>query len=171
MTPRPTGGPARVARALGGAAVVLALVGCAQQETEDPEPPAVVDTVPDDAAGTTSADTGPLPVGTTTDGGIVLVTAGEVPSGASSPVTGQLVTGPGGCLALDRQGLPALLVLPEGAELSAGNRPSVTWDDVTIEVGGPVQLDAVAVPVDRLEGLPAGCGEGAAGAALVVSAG
>ena len=171
MTARPTGGPARVARALGGAAVVLALVGCAQQETEDPEPPAVVDTVPDDAAGTTSADTGPLPVGTTTDGGIVLVTAGGQPTGESSPSTGQLVTGPGGCLALDRQGLPALLMLPEGAELSAGNRPSVTWGDVTIEVGGPLQLDAVAVPVDRLEGLPAGCGEGAADAALVVSPG
>ncbi|OLT21847.1 hypothetical protein BJF81_14575 [Ornithinimicrobium sp. CNJ-824] len=163
---------ARAARAtLAAAAVALALSGCAQQEVEEPDPPPVVDAVPDDEAEATSADTGPLPVETVSDRGIVLVTTSVVLSGESSPITGQLVTGPGGCLALDRQGPPALLVLPEGTELSAGNRPSVTWGDVTIEVGGPLQLDAVAVPLDRFEGLPDGCGEGAAGAALVVSPG
>lgn len=163
---RPT---ARAARAtLVAAAAALALSGCAQQETEEPEPPPVVDTVPDDEAEATSADTGPLPVETTSSGGIVLVTTGVQLTGESSPVTGQLVTGPGGCLGLDRQGPPALLVLPEGTELSAGNRPSVTWGDVTIEVGGPLQLEAVAVPLERFEGLPDGCGEGAADTALVV---
>lgn len=44
-------------------------------------------------------------------------------------------------------------------------------DDVAIEVGGPLQLDALAVAVDRLEGLPAGCGEGAAVAGLAVAQG
>ncbi|MGD8201719.1 hypothetical protein ACQE98_13760 [Ornithinimicrobium sp. W1679] len=147
----------------------LGTTGCSPQETQDVAPSPVVDTVPD-GAGTTSE--GPsVQVRTLDEGGIVLVTTTTVLEGGSSPVNGQLVTGPGGCLALDRQGPPVLLVLPHGSELRTGERPSVSWGEVTVEVGGPLRLDAVSVPVERLDGLPDGCGEGAAQEALVVGVG
>ncbi|MGC5585100.1 hypothetical protein [Ornithinimicrobium sp. W1665] len=147
----------------------LGAAGCAAQETEEAVPSPVVDTVPDGAGATTEGPT--VQVRSVEDGGIVLVTTATVLEDGSAPVDGQLITGPGGCLALDRQGPPVLLVLPDGSELRTGERPSVTWGEVTVEVGGPLRLDAVSVPVERLDGLPDGCGEGTAQQALVVGVG
>lgn len=83
---------------------------------------------------------------------------------------GKLITGPGGCLALQPGGQPELLLFPEGTEF-AENPPRVTIDGTEVKVGGQVSVTASSVDLADLDGVPEQCAAGAATTAWVVSAG
>ncbi|GAA3288561.1 hypothetical protein [Nesterenkonia halobia] len=100
------------------------------------------------------------------------LTTEQRPSGTTDDVSGRLIVGPGGHLALVSADQPQLLVFGDDAEFTLrGDRPSVTAPELgTLEVGRQVELSAVEVPTSTLDGVPAGRLQGAAETALVVVA-
>ena len=180
---------ARRALPLGAALLALVATGCAAEDTEGPvtaAPDETAQTEPDggeaqddgDAADGSEADAGDdaeagssLAVETVGESPYGLV-ASETPQGTPEEVSGELIVGPGGYLALTQQGQPQLLVFEDGADFTLrGDRPSVTTPDLgTLEVGEEVELTAVEVDRDSLSGLPLERVSGAADTALMVTA-
>ena len=112
---------------------------------------------------------GPLTVTAEGDGPIGLTT-GDAPAGTAQSFDGRLITGPGDCFAYKDRDRPQLLVFPADAEfVTSGERPSVTAEALgTAYAGERIQVSAVEVPQDEIDGIPEQCAAGAADSVLVV---
>ena len=115
----------------------------------------------------TEAEAGPLTVAPEGEGASLLrVVGGDAGSGAES-LEGTLISGPGGCLAVQPGGQPELLLFDDAVEL-AQDPPQVSMGDTAIEVGQMMAADAAPVSLAEVEGVPAECSQGAAETAWVV---
>ncbi|WP_407320398.1 hypothetical protein UQW22_08080 [Isoptericola halotolerans] len=132
---------------------------------------------PDEGAGdddTEGADESPasgsLAVEVEGEGPFGLLTA-DGPDGEAQDYSGMLIAGPGGCLAMEDDAPPQVLVFADGAELVLHDaRPSVTTSGLgTVRVGEDFDVTAVPVPVDAVDGLPDECAAGAQDEVLVVT--
>ncbi|OSM43301.1 hypothetical protein [Nesterenkonia sp. PF2B19] len=81
---------------------------------------------------------------------------GQAPEGPAVDVSGELIIGPGGYMALAQDGQPQVLVFDEDAEFSfRDGAPSVTTPEHgTIEVGEEVEFSGVEHPLDDIDGIP-----------------
>ena len=115
------------------------------------------------------------------DGGVLEVTvrgdqgvlalqhSGAVPTGASGPGSGKLITGPGGCFAFVGAGAPQLAVFPPAATFVLQNgKPSVTVDGVEHAVGREFAAETTELSVAATTGVPERCARGSADTVLVI---
>ncbi|MDN6706979.1 hypothetical protein [Corynebacterium glyciniphilum] len=112
-------------------------------------------------------------------GGPIALTTGDTPEGESQKVSGRLIVGPGSCFALKKpdgrgnedENAPRPLVLPVDSEfVTRGDHPSVTLPGRdTVYVGETMDVEAVSMPFNELDGLPDPCARGAAESGLVVN--
>ena len=172
---------ARRALPLGAALLALVATGCAAEDTEGPVTAAPDETAQTEPDGGEAQDDGDAEDDAEAGSSLAVETIGEspyglvaseTPQGTPEEVSGELIVGPGGYLALTQQGQPQLLVFEDGADFTLrGDRPSVTTPDLgTLEVGEEVELTAVEVDRDSLSGLPLERVSGAADTALMVTA-
>lgn len=140
-------------------ALSFALGACGGDE-EPAEPTAT-------AEESTEAEAGPLTVSPEGDGATLLRVTGGDAGADTEPLEGTLISGPGGCLGVQPGGQPELLLFGDAVEF-AQDPPQVSASDTTIEVGQSMALDATAVPLTEVEGVPAECSQGAAETAWVV---
>lgn len=80
---------------------------------------------------------------------------------------GKLISGPGGCLALQPGDQPQLLVFGEDAELS-DSPPTVTMDDTAYQVGDDFPVEATRIDLADVQGVPDQCSQRAAAQAWLV---
>ncbi|GAB3190425.1 hypothetical protein [Nesterenkonia suensis] len=82
--------------------------------------------------------------------------SGQAPEGPAVDVSGELIIGPGGYMALAQDGQPQVLVFDEDAEFSfRDGAPSVTTPEHgTVEVGEEVDFTGVEHPLDDIDGIP-----------------
>lgn len=80
---------------------------------------------------------------------------------------GKLISGPGGCLALQPGDQPQLLVFGDDAELS-DSPPTVTVDDTAYQVGDDFPVEATRIDLADVQGVPDQCSQGAAAQAWLV---
>ena len=137
--------------------------------------PEVTDGADEDADGADEgadegADPGSLTVEVEGEGPFGLLTT-DGPDGEAQDYSGMLIAGPGGCLAMEDDAPPQVLVFADDAELVLRDaRPSVTTSGLgTVRVGEDFDVTAVPVPVDAVDGLPDECAAGAQDEALVVT--
>lgn len=150
-------------------------------ETVTPETTTATETSATSATSTTSEPE--IPEGhiavSSSGGGPIALTTRDTPEGEPQQVTGRLIVGPGSCFALKRpngrgndgENAPRPLVLPVGSEfVTRGDRPSVTLPGKdTVYVGETMDVEAVSMPFNELDGLPDPCARGAAESGLVVN--
>lgn len=155
-----TGLHALRALTVGTVALTLLLTGCATEDGAASDD-AVTE---DDAVSEVSAET----VG---EGPHALVTD-RPPAGGPVDLSGELIVGPGGYLALAQEDKPVALVFDESADFSfRDGAPSVTMGQRgTVEVGEDVDLTGVEHPIDEIEGLPLERLGGADQSALILTA-
>lgn len=177
------------------AITALGLTGCGDGEQSDPEPQepeqsAAEDTGADENAepetaeedaefedDTASEDTtendddaaDSLTVETEGRGPYGLYTA-EPPAGDPEEVTGKLIIGPGSCMSLVDDDQPQLLVFGEDADfVLREDQPGVTTDELgRVDVGEQIELSAVEISQDSVDGIPDQCAQGAAGTVLII---
>lgn len=117
-----------------------------------------------DAAGTAGA----LSVSVQGQGVKALVLDDSECSGEATALDGKLISGPGGCFAVQPGGQPELLLLGDDTEIGQ-NPPTLTLDDGTaIKVGDQLNATGVQVNVADVEGIPQQCSQGAADTAWVL---
>lgn len=171
------------------AIAALGLTGCGNSEQADPDPQETEQAAAEetDAEETPEPDTSEedsvsedatenddaantITVETEGQGPYGLYTA-EAPSGDTEEITGKLIIGPGSCMSLVDDAQPQLLVFGEDAEfVLRQDQPGVTTDDLgSVEVGEQIELSAVEVPQDSVEGIPNQCTQGAAETVLFVN--
>ncbi|ACQ82145.1 CCR4; not-complex component [Beutenbergia cavernae DSM 12333] len=101
-----------------------------------------------------------------TDGVRTLVAAEPAAGGAGGTLAGRLLTGPGGCLALEmvgenrpEGGAPiALIIWPPGTDAAAIDRPGVDVEGLTVALSDEIQATGVlAPPGDLAATIPAEC--------------
>ncbi|MFV2145467.1 MULTISPECIES: hypothetical protein [Isoptericola] len=169
---------------LAGVVAVAALAGCTDDDAGGDQGGAAPDATATEPEGATpSADGESSTPGSTegATGGDLLVVeaegegpigllATEVPDGGAQDYSGMLISGPGGCLAMEADAPPQLLVFADDAEFVLRDaRPSVTTPGLgTVQVGEDVELAAVPVPLEVVDGIPAACAEGSQDEVLVV---
>lgn len=113
-------------------------------------------------------DSGPGSLSVSSDGrGPMILRVDGSFDGDPESVEGKLISGPGGCLALEPQGQPELFIFAEDTEY-AENPPRVTLDGEEIKVGQSITVQATAVQVADVDGIPERCSRGAADTAWVV---
>ncbi|WP_431860520.1 hypothetical protein [Micrococcus terreus] len=117
-----------------------------------------------DAAGTAGA----LSVSVQGQGVKALVLDDSGSSGEATALDGKLISGPGGCFAVQPGGQPELLLVGDDVEIGQ-NPPTLTLDDGTaIKVGDQLNATGVQVNVADVEGIPQQCSQGAADTAWVL---
>ncbi|MEU3847665.1 hypothetical protein AB0E44_11855 [Micrococcus terreus] len=117
-----------------------------------------------DAAGTAGA----LSVSVQGQGVKALVLDDSDSSGEATALDGKLISGPGGCFAVQPGGQPELLLLGDDTEIGQ-NPPTLTLDDGTaIKVGDQLNATGLQVNVADVEGIPQQCFQGAADTAWVL---
>ncbi|MCM3660597.1 hypothetical protein M3148_06255 [Georgenia satyanarayanai] len=176
---RPTTALHRASAASAAVALALALGACGGEEEPADEPATTEDATAataeapttEEASADEATEDEPAAHGLTVTAegrGIILltVTEGEAP-GDAAPLEGKLISGPGGCLALQPGGQPELLLFAADAELLQAP-PRVSVDGTETELGQALTLDATAVPLADVEGVPQQCSQGAAPSAWVV---
>ncbi|GAA1993800.1 hypothetical protein GCM10009718_34430 [Isoptericola halotolerans] len=179
------------ARGRGVALVALlmgaALTGCTGGEPEQGDPGAPDARQTEEAGGSTAEGEAPdaggegdegaaddeaeasLTVEADGDGPIGLATP-DAPDGEAQELSGMLITGPGGCFAVEDGAPPQLVVFAEDAEFVLRDaRPSVTTPAIgTVAVGEDFDFTAVEVPLGAVDGVPDECVDGAQETVLVV---
>ncbi|WP_309131327.1 hypothetical protein [Brevibacterium sp.] len=93
------------------------------------------------------------------------------PGVESAPVSGKLITGPGGCFSFVDSDQPRLLVFGDDAEfVLREDKPSVTSEAVgTVEVGSQFSASAASVGLSETTGIPERCTHGAQDQVLIVT--
>lgn len=102
-------------------------------------------------------------------GVLALQYSGSVPEGKAGPARGKLITGPGGCFALTRNGPPQLLVFPDDATFVLKHgKPSVTVGGSKTPVGRQLSAQTTKIPTSEVTGIPERCSHGPSNTVLVV---
>lgn len=81
---------------------------------------------------------------------------------------GRLISGPGGCLSVQPNGRPELLLFGRDTNF-ADNPPRVSWDGSEVAVGERFSVAATEVQVTDLHGVPEQCARGAADSAWIIA--
>lgn len=173
-----------------GLALALTLTACGETSeetipagpTEDTTPTAVTDdadegTTEDSDDGTTATPSG-LTVTVEGQGVKLLRVQGDddvddaddvddTDDADDQVLEGKLISGPGGCLALQPGDQPQLLVFGDDAELS-DSPPTVTVDDTAYQVGDDFPVEATRIDLADVQGVPDQCSQGAAAQAWLV---
>lgn len=146
--------------------LVLGLAGCGNDQSDQQSADEETTSRTTTASPTGNEET--FAVLSTGDGPIGL-SASEPAEGQAQEVSGRLIVGPGGCLALTAEAQPRLLVFGGEPEfVLRGDRPSVTTAALgTVRVGERLSLEASMVPRADTTGVPERCTHGAADTLLV----
>ena len=81
---------------------------------------------------------------------------------------GKLISGPGGCLALQPGGKPQLILVDDDDAELGENPPTLTLDGTAYKVGDAFPVEGTAVTLSDVEGVPDQCAQGAAEQAWLV---
>lgn len=152
----------RTAALLGVVLLSLSLSACASGN-EEKSPQASVT-----GESGTVADSG---LTVTTEGRGVMMLRLESPSpagGGQERLKGKLISGPGGCLSLQPNGRPELLLFDQDASF-VDNPPRVSWGEFEVAAGERFSVEAAKVRITDLQGVPERCARGAADIAWVIN--
>lgn len=185
------------ALALACAAALLGLTACSEDTGGEPSvspPPLAAEgqtagptadgATTDATAGAATGATTSATSGSTPRAALVVEPEGEGPFllrlatgrdevdalGSAEEVSGTLVSGPGGCLAVQPQSEAELLVIGPDAVLGTAP-PTLTLQGSEAGLGEPVEIQATPVHLEDLDGVPEPCLDGVADTAWVVAGG
>lgn len=144
----------------------------AETESEDPDAEEDSTEESEDSEEATEDDDASDSISVETEGqGPYGLWTADVADGEAQEVSGKLIIGPGSCMSLTDDSQPQLLVFGEDAEfVLREGQPGVSTDDLgSVDVGEQIELSAVEVSQDSVDGIPNQCAQGADDVVLVIN--